>query len=209
MAFWNRMYPWSQTTATNKFIGLFFKDRPILNAVFFQTCHFELQLCFDFILTQCPSKKRHDCRVTPEGASTLQIAGLPSSKPKSLRLQDIHEDSLERLRRDNSTSCRDVHPTKSEVHPGPHSRLAGQMPVYSHSENSSVTGRIHAGRSSPVGVSKNKCGMQKCQSGVARHEEEKLTVGPHATASIVRRARYGRQDICYYLHGPKGSHIRS
>src|ERR1700730_614521 len=89
---WRRIHPRLQTAAPNEFIGLFFKDRPVLNTVLFLTDHLGFQLFLDLLPAQYPSKKSHHFRIAPKRTSTLQIGDdIPSSKPKSVCIQNVHE----------------------------------------------------------------------------------------------------------------------
>src|SRR5260370_5834055 len=85
-----RVYPGSQAAAADKFITLFFKNGPVLNAVFVKTGYFGSHFFLYFFITKRSTKKGHDVGIPPKASSQLKVIFFPGTEEQSVRAEDFH-----------------------------------------------------------------------------------------------------------------------
>ena len=94
MAFRWRIYPRPQATAADKFITLFFKNRPILHAVFLQTGHFGLHFFSHFFITYRSPEKSHDAGVPPKASGQPKVIFFPGAEEQSVGAENFHQKTI-------------------------------------------------------------------------------------------------------------------
>src|SRR5262245_48324169 len=79
MAFRWCVRPRSQAAAAYEFIAAQFKNRPVLNTVFFETRHLGPQFLENLLITERAAKKCHDVGVAPETSRERKVVFFPST----------------------------------------------------------------------------------------------------------------------------------
>src|SRR5262249_6067678 len=94
MAFGWRVCPRPQATAAGKFIGLFFKNGPVLNPVFIETRHFGSHFFIHFFVAERSPKKGHDIGIAPKAFGERKVTFFPDAKDESVSAEHVHRRTI-------------------------------------------------------------------------------------------------------------------